>query len=507
MRNFPLISANQRRLSRARSWCEFCNTRRMSHLREAATGVCLWLLTVACVSGSDGATLAWRACGKAGARTIQCAEIDVPLDHRKAGGPRVTVAINRVLAPGGGVGTLVYNPGGPGASGKQAVVGLAEAGFFEQVAPGFHIVGFDPRGVGDSSAGDCPAIDDGGAGNGEVSVAAAAALAPSAGDLMRSYGQWGERCRGAWGELFDVLGTNQVVMDLEAIRVALAEESLNFLGVSYGTRLGALYAHRFPERTRAILLDAPVQPRPDTVELNRGQFEQTLALHERFFELCEAEALRCPSDARGAFEALLEAATHEGVEQEITDLWLAGLTDHAMLVFSANLLLRQQAAEGSEWLSGLVARVRREGEELAGAWGGISAVANASVRCTDEPPGALSERQAQQMLDEAWARSPHFAGEVHAALVCSGWPTPPDPVPVPVPRGAPPLLIVGGTQDRLTPLRWAEQMRGALEGSTLVRSHHFGHGALASGSRCVREMAAAFFRGLRLPADGSECLE
>src|SRR6185295_13754061 len=139
-------------------------------------------------------------------------------------------------------GVVLVNPGGPGAPGKSFVASLAQP--LRQQFPGFDFIGFDPRGVGQSAPLGCSA-------GAAVDVDAIMKTSGIAGwiELLRTES---ERCAAENGPLFQHVGSNQVVADMDRIREALGEEELNYIGLSYGTRLGALYAQAFPEHARAV---------------------------------------------------------------------------------------------------------------------------------------------------------------------------------------------------------------------------------------------------------------
>lgn len=449
--------------------------------------------------------LFWRDCGTTGGRQVQCAELRVPLDHDQPEGEQILIALNRVLAPAGGEhrGSLLYNPGGPGGSGKEAVRSLAAYGNFDAVAPGFDVVGFDPRGIGESSGIDCEFIDefiDRESDDESISDAMTeAALRDGLEGVLENLAWLSEQCRGNWGALFDHMGSNQVVRDIERIRLALGDEKLNFLGVSYGTRLGALYAQEYPENVRAIVLDAPMQPRASIVNQVQGQVDAFLVMHERFFADCEAGALPCPPDPRSVFDALLASADSIGVLPVVLDAWELGLAYSLGATFLPALLQAQVLAPDPSWIHNALESVGLPDNDTS------SFIQNNNVNCADNALPLLTLDEVETRLDDALARSPVFGASVGPIAFCNGWSVTADPVAPLTAPGAPPILVVGGTRDIRTPFEWAVEMAGSLESGVLLTSEHWGHAVVGDGSPCVDDAVRAYFLDQTLPQDGTVC--
>jgi len=433
------------------------------------------------------APVSWRNCGALGDRDIRCAEIAVPVDHADPGGPTLEIAINRIAADPSVAyrGVLFVNPGGPGQTGKDYAQYLAASGTTDVLAPGFDVVGFDPRGVGDSGERAC----------------GPAPTMMTAPDTLEDFidGMWAEaaRCERAWGPLFERLGSNQVVRDMEALRVALGEPALNFLGISYGTRLGSLYAHTFPETAGSMVLDSSMTPDMDLVSVTRQRFAQLLALQEVFFQDCEAGVLVCPPNARDLFDDMLAAANEVGMQPQMADRWanaLAYVGSREELPF---LLERQAAEPGPEWIV----------DELSqpGLFSGLAEVASRTVTCIDATTEPPSLAQIGDLYNEFAAQSPVFALRAYAALQCTGWPVTRDPVPLPSAPTASPLLVIGGSFDLLTPLSNAEEMAAALGNATLLVSNHYGHGAIDAAGACVGAAIRNYFERGELPPQGTVC--
>jgi pimeloyl-ACP methyl ester carboxylesterase len=449
-----------------------------------------------------GFALSWRDCGVAGSRAVQCAEMQVPLDYDDPESELILIALNRILAPATEPhrGSILYNPGGPGGSGKEIARAIASFGGFDAAAPGFDIIGFDPRGVGESSGLECEFIEAYLSGEtGDASPAEAMTEAASEYGLegmIEDLSWLSGECRTYWGELFNHLGSNQVVKDIDRIREALGEEQLNFLGMSYGTRLGALYAQEFPERVRAIVLDAPVGPEASIVEQVQGQFDELLVVHEAFFDECEAGRFTCPPDARELFDAYVSSADALGLLYPMLDVWELGVSTSGAAYFLIYLLQQQAEQPTSDWMYDALAVLDSDPTGF---------IQNMNVNCADNALPLLTLDEANARLDDAYERSPLFAGQLMPAVSCNGWTVAPDPVAPLTAPDAPPLLVIGGTHDRRTPGHLAQELADSLESGVLLQSEHWGHTIVGSGSACVDDAVRNYFVDLVVPAAGTVC--
>jgi len=237
-----------------------------AHLQavDAVRGAAAGTLTV---DGGVANQLNWRPCATTELPTRECAELVVPLSYREPRGATISVAVARMPAtdPAGRLGSLFLNPGGPGNSGLQFLPGMYAA-LLPAVPARFDIVAFDPRGIGQSAPVRCFASPAEQAAfmprvaeiSGAVPRVAVGADEEAA--LPRAIEDLGRRCGERNAGLLPHLSTFNVAQDLDRLRQAVGDPRLNYLGVSYGTYLGATYANLFPDRIRAIVLDGVINP-------------------------------------------------------------------------------------------------------------------------------------------------------------------------------------------------------------------------------------------------------
>jgi pimeloyl-ACP methyl ester carboxylesterase len=452
---------------------------------------------------ADARELRWAPCEGG-----ECAALEVALDHDEPDGEKISVALFRVPArlPDQRIGSLVTNPGGPGASGVDELRSLVGA-YPDEIRDRFDLVSFDPRGTGGTIPVDCartldPFLEldfspESKAERRRLEVAA-----------KRLAGQCARRA----GENLEHLASVDTVRDLDLIRAALGDDGLSFWGTSYGTYLGALYAQLFPDRVRALVLDGPVDPALDAVELTHAQakgFEEAL---DAFFESC-ATATECrfsnggePAQAYDDLVAELEASP-----RTTEDGRAFGSTQLTNGVYA--LLYGGEASSGdladalAAATSGDVTPLLEASDEYyeRGADGTYGQLQGAyyAISCVDRPPISVAARRSLERSFEK--ASPHFGTELLNELaVCSYWRAAPTKPPRIRPRGSAAALVFAATGDPVTPAAHGRALADALPGSALVRIESSLHAAaLAYG--CSRDVAARYLVDLTLPPSGTVC--
>ncbi|MGE0732151.1 MAG: alpha/beta hydrolase [Acidimicrobiia bacterium] len=439
------------------------------------------------------APLEWRGCGDG----FECATLEVPWDggiaaaEPTAPGRSMQLPVIRLPHRGGGapLGSVVLNPGGPGASGVRFLRAAAGAPALVELNQRFDLVGFDPRGVG----GAVPALrcrddlDDG------IDVLGPGGTPPDTfrDELLAFH----RRCAGDNAELVAVLGTDYAAADLDHLRAALGDERLTYLGFSYGTRLGAAYAERFPARMRALALDGADVSAEEYLDSIAAQYVAFDDAFERFAATCpdDDDGGRCAtSDAGGA------AAAFRSVQAALSGGSLP--TDEAGRRLTAGELYLGAAAalyDRSSWPAldaALDAAAGGDGSGLQtladslldrrpdGTYANLFD-ANIAVNCADTPQ--------RPTFDEALERGAALAATLRwfgplagtAYVDCVEWPAPAPVADVaeagaPAPIGdRPPVLVVGTTGDTATPYAWAQRLAASLPTGVLLTRVGEGHTA------------------------------
>ncbi len=459
---------------------------------------------------APGGTLGWSPCDRpVVVGQLDCATLQVPLDHTQPDGETIDIALARSPAtdPDRRIGSLVFNPGGPGGSGVDFLASAAPL-IPSEVAARFDLVGFDPRGVGASSAVDCDiAIDD------NIDLLAPgddagwAALVEEAEALPAS-------CPAGALELAEYVGTNNAARDLDLLREALGDEQLSYVGFSYGTRLGATYAELFPERVRALVLDGAVRPTTDFAALDLEQaagFDRAL---ESFATACDADEDCLLQELGPTLDVIA------GLEREIDEVGAFETDDPARVLTPGELSLGIASALYSQQAWPFLAQalylaetqadgslLQVLGDSLVGrrpdGTYDNSQEANRFINCADDPDRP-SVDVVRERGDAAAATSRYFADFLRASTGCIGTPDPIDPLVVGPAAGAAPILVIGNTGDPATPYEWSVAMADSLESGVLYTVEAQGHTAYTSID-CVESVVNAYLIDLVVPTAGSSC--
>lgn len=419
----------------------------------------------------------WHACADQ-APPWQCGEISVPLDYHNPTLDQVTIALTRLPAHDQArrIGSLVVNPGGPGGPGIDLARQLAPI-LPTDVTDRFDLVGFDPRGVGASDPLKCDLGAD-----------------PDTGLDPRLLAQ----CIKDNRTMLPELGTVNVARDLEQIRKAVGDTQLTYLGYSYGTALGAVYATLFPDKVRAIVLDGAVNPTAGLVNLRRRDdlpdfygvqfFDRS---RRRFLAECSLSST-CALGAQ-AGPKLDELETSLG-DEAIPAL---SLPDSGTPLTSD--ILQQDFFAGyynSDYWPYLA-----EGIAEANAGDGSLLVAIAAKLDAQETSSARS----QQSFANFAITCADFADR---AGECAGWPPTAEPLPSlqTVTRKAP-ILVLGTDGDPATPVEQAKVMAKTLGNSVSVSWAGDGHTAFLRGSTCIDSIVDEYLVAVKVPQDGTRCPE
>lgn len=458
-----------------------------------------------------GQRVAWRACGQG----FECSRVLVPMDYSKPKGARIGVAVTRLRASDKSrrIGSLLINPGGPGGSGIEYVR------YARTVLPGavrkrFDIVGFDPRGVGESAPVKCLS-------DRQLDTFFGLDWSPdTAAELRKLTAQsrsLAAACKRRSGTLLPFVSTRDAARDLDVLRAALGDTKLTYMGKSYGTYLGAWYAELFPTRVRALLLDGAVDPALDGQELGRVQaigFEQALRQFLRYCAVTDSCRFGQQGDVNAKFDALMRRIDAKPLPTRGMGGRRVG-PDEAFLGVAAAMYSREygwpalaQALSQAEDGDGttLLRLFDNYADRDANGRYSNQMEANLAVNCLDRP----SPKQVSAYVDDARAfaaESPRFGPEIaFSGLPCAFWPVAAVDVPRPLTApGAPPILVIGTTRDPATPLRWAEAMSDQLQSGVLLVYDGDGHTAYGDGERCVDDAGNAYLISLKVPKDRTRC--
>ncbi|NKR39958.1 alpha/beta hydrolase [Prescottella equi] len=447
--------------------------------------------------------------------TLECARVTVPLDYAAPAGDTAQIAISRAPATGARLGSILVNPGGPGAS------GLSSASITEgtELAERFDMIGFDPRGIGASTPQvRCLTPQESDAERRDADVDMSPAGIAYVEEKNRTYAA---RCAERSGlPLLAHVGTREVVRDMDVIRSVLGDAKLNYLGFSYGTRIGTQYAETFPRNVRAMVLDGALDPEQDPVEevvLQGAGFQQAF---DAFAAEC-VQTSNCPlgtdpSGANARFRALVDplvarpAATTDPRGLSYSD----AITGVTQALYSPSLWssLRgglSSLAEGNGDTLLLLADLY-EGRADDGSYSNINDAFNA-IRCVDDPP--LTDRVVAGEADMRYREAAPFLddgrGTGNAPLdACAFWPVPNtgaphaiDPASV---EGLPTLVVVSTTQDPATPYQAGVDLAKQLD-AALVTYRGAQHTASFDGVACIDDPLTRYFVDLTVPDPDLTC--
>lgn len=447
--------------------------------------------------------------------TYECGTVRVPQDWSTPDAPPtfdLALVRARRADQTDRIGSLLVNPGGPGASGVDSAVFLSfgplVGGLPDEVLRRFDLVGFDPRGVGRSDPVDCltDAELDESLGS-EPDPASQAAFDALVAETERQ----AQVCGDKYGESLRYFSTRQTAHDLDALRAAVGDDQLTYLGFSYGSLLGAVYAQLYPERIRAMVLDGAVDPEQDNVAATEQQaagFERAL---DNFAAWCEQTPDECPlqPDARTAITDAMAAASQDPVPgpdgRQATAGWVFWAVVSTLYSRQAWPALGAALEQFDSGDPGAVFALADAYTQRAtdGSYPNIFS-ANSAVTCADEEPtGTVAEVRG---LQQDWReRYPIFGAPLATSLLgCILWPSETDPYPTGPAEGAPPILVVGTLGDPATPYEATQRLADMLGVGTVLTWEGDGHTAYP-GPECIDAAVDAYLIDLVVPPDGTTC--
>ena len=454
----------------------------------------------------------WTGCG--GSR--ECATVVVPLDYSDLDGDTVELAVNRLPATDSGdrIGSLLVNPGGPGASG----VDFVEQGgstLFAKLNESYDIVGFDPRGVGASEPVNC--LDAAGVDR-LMASDPDPDTPPEVARTAGLYRKFGLACQRAAGDLLPHLSTSVVARDLDVLRGVVGDERLNYLGFSYGTLVGAVYAELFPDAVGRMVLDGAVDPGLDSKEAALSQAGGFQTALEAYAADCVTKP-GCPlgTDVDAGLQRIrtlldeldAQPLPTDDPERPLTEgLALYGIA-YPLYVESLwpGLTLALQGALGEMDGRQLLLLADLYADRTDSGYRNNKTQVIYAVNCLDDPSDA-SASDVRATLDEFEQAAPTL-GRAFAwgPLACAQWPVKPaEPLPDTVDaEGAPPIVVVGTTRDPATPYAQAQALADDLESGVLLTRDGDGHTAYGQGNACITAAVEAYLLKGTVPAEGTIC--
>lgn len=451
-------------------------------------------------------TISWDSCGDG----LECGYVDVPIDYSDVNSQTTSLYVVKHSATdtSARIGSLLVNPGGPGFGGSYLAESAANI-YSPAILDSFDIIGWDPRGTGQS----IPAID---CTDDYDYFFASGDLTPDTeqerADIVASAEEFTQACFDNNGDLLPYIGTNNVARDMDMIRRALGEDKISYFGFSYGSELGAAWTTMFPDTVRAAVLDGASDPNADellgVLQQNKG-FEDSIVT---FLSKCSDDstcAFNNNGNAEGAFDDLMAQLDENPIPTSAgrPDLtWGMALTAVAQAMYSdsywstlESALASAQDGDGVDLLSLYDEYFQRQSD---GTYGNeLEAFVN--ILCADSPERKTIE-EADALIPQYQANAPRFSPGTTGDYTCTFWPKAIDPRIKITGIGAGPIVVIGTTGDAATPLASTRNMVKALEQGRLIvvtAEQHTGY----NFNSCVNDAVDNYLIDLQAPDGELDC--
>jgi pimeloyl-ACP methyl ester carboxylesterase len=442
---------------------------------------------------------------------FSCGKLAVPLNYNDPASRKINIQVLKIhdTTQAKKVGDLLMNPGGPGSAGLSLPLDLLP-GLSDSIIDNFDLIGFDPRGVELSSPISC------------VTDAQKDALIASDPDIRTPAGfaqakaqqaAIATACTAKYGANLAYYNTVFTAMDMEQMRIALGDRQLNYLGFSYGTEIGAVYAHLYPKNVRVAVLDGAIDPTTDAITSFANQLQGFELAFDQFAADCKTRAA-CASlgDPRQAVYQLIAKAdavpikssksgeTRTATGSVVVYGVLAALYSQSEWTVLGSAL---QAAENGD-AKGLIALSDLYNDRQDNGAYTNMLDANVAISCNDSPPGPTDDQVSATAAD--WAtKYPMFGIWAAASLFsCQSWQPNRTPVPNPSAVGSAPILVVGSIHDPATPYAGATNLAKTLTTGQVLTWNGEGHTAYGK-SECIDSMVDNYLVSATMPAAGTVC--
>lgn len=460
----------------------------------------------------------WSGCGASG---IDCTEVTVPLDWSDPTGDTIQLGIARHKASGKPLGSLLINPGGPGGSGYDFVHDSVDYVVSPEVLAKYDIIGFDPRGVSHSTPIECytdPAEQD------EYLYGTYDDAYGTPGwldELTVRETDWADACLDGTGALLGHLDAASVARDMDVIRAVLGDTQMHYLGYSYGTYLGTVYAELFPEKVGRMVLDGAVDPTVGDLDALATQMAGFDSALRAYMEWCLPQS-DCPFS--GSTDAALTSVRQmlDTVDARRFTASDGRVLDSATV--ATGIIFTLYSESYWPYLSDLFTDLRKgnadtaftyadayNGRQADGSYPDNSMDIYTAVTCNE---GTLATDGVDVFagLDRIDAAAPilgrYAAYDDYALLkvACSNWPVPTATLPESFGAdGAAPIMVIGTTNDPATPYANAQSLAKQLSSGFLVTYQGEGHTIYAQGVPCIDDTVDAYLISGTVPTADPRC--
>lgn len=451
----------------------------------------------------------WEPCES----EFQCAKVTVPVDYDNPDGETIQLAALRASSTGKKTGSLLVNPGGPGASGYDFVKDAAATHFSKAVRDAYDLVGFDPRGVKRSAPVTCMTDAERDAARAKIyDLETDAGLAAALADNKAIAAQ----CDAQTGPVLGKIDTVSSAKDVDILRAVVNDEKLNYLGYSYGTFLGSTYASLFPDNVGRMVLDGALDPSISNEDLTSGQARAFEKAIRAYVASCQGQD-GCP----------LSGGVDAGVQQ-VRDLIAAvqqtprtakdGRVVNATMFVSGLITplyndqswpaLTQALEAAMTGDVSLMLRLADLGADRSanGTYSSNSTFAFNAINCLDYPmvsDTAGMRAEQQRLMQDSPTFGYFFA---YGGTNCIDWPYQNVRTPSPVEyEGESPIVVIGTTGDPATPVEWASSLRKQLGNAALLTWEGEGHTAYGRSNSCIEDAVDGYLVSGEVPADNTVC--